>query len=176
MTAPPFHTTHFRNVLGHFCSGVTIVTSLDAGEPVGFACQSFQSLSLRPPLVSFAPSLTSTTWPRIKRSGRFAVNVLAEGQHDLCRTFAVSGADKFAGVDWSPSRSGSPVLAGALAWIDCEIVNEYEAGDHVIVVGRVDALDAEPAARPLLFFRSAFERLYTADGGRTGAEESSHYG
>lgn len=156
---PVFDSSHFREVLGHFCSGVTVITAVDGGEPVGFACQSFQSLSLDPPMVSFAPSRTSTTWPRIRSAGRFAANVLAEGQDALCKSFAVSGGDKFAGVDWSESLGGSPILDGALAWVDCEIVQEVDAGDHVLVLGRVLDLGAPIDGRPLLFFRGKFGRL-----------------
>ncbi|MGH3861006.1 flavin reductase family protein [Actinokineospora sp.] len=149
----------FRDVLGHYCSGVTVITAMDGDEPVGFACQSFQSLSLDPPMVSFAPAKTSTTWPRIRRAGWFAASVLAEGQHDLCRQFAVSGGDKFAGVAWRPGPSGSPRLDGALAWVECEIVGEVEAGDHVIVLGQVLDLASSAGSRPLLFYRGKFGAL-----------------
>ncbi|HEV7870413.1 MAG TPA: flavin reductase family protein, partial [Modestobacter sp.] len=92
-----------RDVLGHFVSGVTVVTAMGADGPLGFTCQSFSSLSLDPPLVAFAPARTSTTWPRLREAGRFCVNVLAEEQSDLSRQFARSGTDKFAGVSWAPS-------------------------------------------------------------------------
>ncbi len=151
--------SQFRDVLGHYCSGVTVITALDGDEPVGFACQSFQSLSLDPPMVSFAPAKSSTTWPRIRRSGWFAANVLAEDQHDLCRQFAVSGGEKFDGVAWRPGPSGSPVLDGALAWIDCEIAGEAEGGDHVIVLGQVLDLASNGGSRPLLFYRGKFGAL-----------------
>jgi 3-hydroxy-9,10-secoandrosta-1,3,5(10)-triene-9,17-dione monooxygenase reductase component len=151
--------SRFREVLGHYCSGVAVITAMDDGEPVGFSCQSFQSLSLDPPMVSFAPARTSTTWPRIRRVGRFAANVLAEGQGLLCRAFAVSGGDKFAGVEWYPSPAGVPLLEGALAWVEGEIVGEIDAGDHVLVVGRVLDLYANRDARPLLFFRGQFGAL-----------------
>ncbi|MFF7309112.1 flavin reductase [Streptomyces sp. NPDC008137] len=154
--------TRFRDVLGHYCSGVAVITAIDGGEPVGFACQSFQALSLEPPMVTFAAARTSTTWPRIQGAGRFAANVLAEGQDALCRQFAVSGGDKFAGVDWRAGRTGSPLLTGALAWVDCEITDVLEGGDHVIVVGRVADLAADGRTGPLLFFRGRFGVL--ADG------------
>src|SRR5690242_9498339 len=97
---------HFRQVLGHFCTGVTVVTGVDGGEPVGFACQAFAALSLDPPLVLFCPGTRSSTWRRIVRAGHFCVNVLAERQRELSRVFGTSGADKFAGVPWSPSPAG----------------------------------------------------------------------
>ncbi|MEU9913527.1 flavin reductase family protein [Streptomyces sp. NPDC051001] len=157
----PVGPSEFRTVLGNFASGVVVVTSPAAdGEdsPAGFACQSFAALSLDPPLVAFMVGRTSTTWPRIARAGVFCVNVLAAHQGELCRGFAVSGADKFAGVafDAAPA-SGSPRLADTLAWIDCTIHAVHTGGDHLIVVGRVDALGAGDEARaPLLFHKGRF--------------------
>lgn len=157
----PVDRTEFRRVLGHFATGVTVITAPAAeGEtsPAGFACQSFSSLSLDPPLVAFMVARTSTTWPRIARAGVFCVNVLAADQAGLCRAFAVSGADKFTGVphDAAPV-TGSPRLAGAAAWIDCTIHAVHPGGDHLIVVGRVTTLGA-PAQNtpPLLFHRGRF--------------------
>ncbi|MFI6867451.1 flavin reductase family protein [Nocardia sp. NPDC050406] len=149
----------FKAVLGRFCSGVTVITALDDGEPVGFACQSFASLSLEPPLVSFFPARTSTTWPRIRRAGRFCVNILADHQDELCRQLGRPGADKFAGVDWTPSDNGSPLLTGALATIDCELHDEVDGGDHTIVIARVTGLNEHSEATPLLFYRAGFGRL-----------------
>lgn len=149
----------FRRVLGSFATGVVVVTAPadaeDPHRPAGFACQSFASLSLDPPLVAFMVGRTSTTWPRIARAGVFCVNVLGAGQGELCRAFAVSGADKFAGVRHDPAPvSGSPRLAGTLAWIDCTVHAVHPGGDHLIVVGRVDDLGAsEGDESPLLFHR-----------------------
>jgi len=145
-----------REVLGHFVSGVTVVTTMGADGPVGFTCQSFSSLSLDPPLVAFAPARTSTTWPRLRDARRFCVNVLAEEQSGLSRQFARSGTDKFAGVSWSPSPYGSPVLAGVVAWIDSELWAEYDGGDHTIAVARVLDLGADASRTPLLFHRGAY--------------------
>ncbi|MEU7291996.1 flavin reductase family protein [Streptomyces exfoliatus] len=157
---PPVDPAEFRRVLGHFASGVTIVTALDATGPTGFACQSFASLSLDPPLVAFMVARTSTTWPRIADAGAFCVNILGAGQGELCRSFAVSGADKFAGVDWTPApTSGSPLLPDAPAWIDCAITAVHTGGDHLIVVGRVDSLGATEDSDPLLFHRGRFGRF-----------------
>lgn len=149
----------FKAVLGRFCSGVTVITALDGDEPVGFACQSFASLSMDPPLVSFFPARTSTTWPRIRQARRFCVNILADHQGDLCRQLGRPGADKFSGVEWSPSGNGSPLLAGALATIDCELHDEVDGGDHTIVVARVTGVNEHSEATPLLFYRAAFGRL-----------------
>ncbi|WTU10938.1 flavin reductase family protein [Streptomyces sp. NBC_00075] len=161
----PVPPAEFRRVLGNFATGVTVVTAPPAeGEtaPAGFACQSFAALSLDPPLVVFMVGRTSRTWPLIARAGVFCVNVLGAAQGELCRGFARSGTDKFAGVDHEPTPvSGSPRLAGAAAWIDCTIQAVHTGGDHLIVVGRVEALgtgddDGDP---PLLFHRGRFTRL-----------------
>ncbi|MFE7775840.1 flavin reductase family protein [Streptomyces sp. NPDC057445] len=159
---PPVDAAEFRRVLGHFASGVTVITAYDTegGGPAGFACQSFASLSLDPPLVAFMVARTSTTWPRIARAGAFCVNILGVDQGELCRAFAVSGADKFAGVTHAPAPvTGSPRLASAPAWIDCTIRTVHTGGDHLIVVGRVEALGAEEDGDPLLFHRGRFGRF-----------------
>jgi 3-hydroxy-9,10-secoandrosta-1,3,5(10)-triene-9,17-dione monooxygenase reductase component len=150
----------FRRVLGHFASGVTVITAYDEDGPTGFACQSFASLSLDPPLVAFMVGRTSTTWPRIARAGVFCVNILGADQGPLCRGFAVSGGDKFAGVAHTPSPvTGAPRLDGVPAWVDCRIQTVHTGGDHLIVVGRVEALggSAETGGPgPLLFHRGRF--------------------
>lgn len=161
----PVEQAEFRRVLGNFATGVTVITAPAAegeagtGGPAGFACQSFASLSLDPPLVCFMVGRTSTTWPRIARAGVFCVNVLGAHQGELCRGFAVSGADKFAGVVYDAAPvSGSPRLAGTAAWVDCTIHAVHTGGDHLIVVGRVDALgtgDSDSIA-PLLFHKGRF--------------------
>ncbi|MER6413194.1 flavin reductase family protein [Streptomyces humidus] len=155
----PVDPGEFRRVLGSFASGVTVVTAPTPEGPAGFACQSFSSLSLEPPLVAFMVGRTSTTWPRIARAGVFCVNVLSARQAPLCRAFAASGTDKFAGVDHDPAPvSGAPRLAGALAWIDCAIHAVHTGGDHLVVVGRVNALGTGESADepPLLFHRGRF--------------------
>lgn len=147
----------FRDVLGRFASGVTVVTAMSGGEPVGMTCQSFSSVSLDPPLVLFIPARTSRAWPLIQRSGRFCVNILADGQAELSNQMASRGTDKFAGVDWSPSAvTGSPVLAGTLGHVDCTIHAVHEAGDHYAVIGRVVDLVATDAVAPLLFFQGTY--------------------
>jgi 3-hydroxy-9,10-secoandrosta-1,3,5(10)-triene-9,17-dione monooxygenase reductase component len=145
----------FREVLGHFATGVTIVTANEAGVPVGFSCQSFSALSLDPPMVILAPAKSSTSWPRIAEAGAFAVNILAEGQEALCHNFAISGGDKFEGVEWTPGVTGSPIIAGSLAVIECTLGAIYEGGDHELVTGHVVALDVGRGT-PLIFYRSGF--------------------
>lgn len=153
-----FDSDGFREVLGHFASGVTVVTSMDQGTPIGFTCQSFTSLSLEPPLVALAPAKTSTSWPRIRQAGVFCVNILAESQQQVSEVFAASGGDKFAGIQWSPGRNGAPLLAGALAFIECRLLLAHDAGDHELVFGEVEHLGATPGS-PLIFYRGRFTRL-----------------
>jgi len=145
----------FRPVLGHFASGVVLVTGVHDGRPAGFTLQSFFSLSLEPPLIALAPGKSSTSWPRASSSGRLCVNILAADQEGLARTFANTGADKFAGVGWSDGSNGAPRLHGALAWIDCSVEDVREAGDHYLVVARVEALESNPG-QPLLFYRGGY--------------------
>jgi 3-hydroxy-9,10-secoandrosta-1,3,5(10)-triene-9,17-dione monooxygenase reductase component len=145
----------YRTVLGHFASGVAIVAAMSPTGPVGLTCQSFFALSMDPPLVAIAPGLSSTSWPRVAEAGAFCVNVLANDQELVCRGFAVPGADKFAGVSWSPTANGSPRIEGVLAWLDCTIERVDQAGDHYLVVGRVHDLGSS-AGDPLLFYRSGF--------------------
>ena len=149
---------HFRAVLGHFASGVVLVTGMHDDRPAGFTCQSFFSLSLDPPLVAFSPGRRSTSWPKLAEAPGLCVNVLASDQEDLARGFSKAGADKFAGVGWSPSSNGAPRLHGALAWIDCEIASVVDGGDHLLVTARVEALDASDGL-PLVFYRGGFGRF-----------------
>ena len=149
-------TPTMREVLGHFVSGIVVVTAVDDTGPVGFTCQSFASLSLDPPLITFSPSRTSASWPRIRAAGRFCVNVLAADHAHHSNAFARSGGDKYGGVTWSPAPSGSPVIDEVSAWIDCELHAEHDGGDHTIVVGRVTDLGADPARPPLLYYRGAY--------------------
>ena len=153
----PVSPAMMREVLGHFVTGIVVVTAIgNHGEPVGFTCQSFASLSLDPPLVSFSPARTSTTWPRIRPVGAFCVNVLAADHQEVSVGFARSGVDKFAGVGWRAAPSGSPILDGVSAWIDCTLWNEYDGGDHTIAVGRVLDMGADPERLPLLYYRGRY--------------------
>ena len=126
---------------------------------MGLAVNSFTSVSLRPPLVAFCVARSSGTWPSLREAGTFCVNILAEDQEAISRVFATSGLDRVQGVGWRAAPSGAPVLAGVLAWIDCTVDAEYEAGDHLIVVGRVRELDLGHEGRPLVFYRGGYGRF-----------------
>lgn len=157
---PPFDSAKYRQVLGHFPTGVTVITAAPDDGPVGLAVGSFSSVSLDPPLVAFFPSRASSSWPRIEATGSFCVNILGVDQEDVCRRFASKDADKFEGLGWRPAGSGSPLLDGVLAWIDCDIEATTEAGDHFYVLGRVRELEVGTAdAGPLVFFRGGYGRF-----------------
>jgi 3-hydroxy-9,10-secoandrosta-1,3,5(10)-triene-9,17-dione monooxygenase reductase component len=148
----------YRTVLGHFATGVALITASNDDEPVGMACNSFTSVSLDPPLVLFCAAKSSTTWPLIQAAGKWAANILDEEGEELCRLFAQKGADRFAHVSYSIGRSGAPILDRSLAFVDCETVDEHDAGDHLIVVGRVLELGYVPDTKPLLFYRGGYGR------------------
>ncbi|MFJ6216593.1 flavin reductase family protein [Streptomyces sp. NPDC092296] len=147
----------FRHVLGHYPTGVTVVTALDAQrQPVGMTIGSFTSVSLEPALVAFFPTRTSSTFPVIREHGSFCVNVIGAHQEEVCRVFAGPVRDRFRNLRWRPAPSGAPILEGAVAWIDCTVDHVGDAGDHHLVMGRVDHLDVEQPGRPLLFLRGGY--------------------
>ncbi len=150
----------FRDVLGRFCSGVTVVTSISGDQPVGMTCQSFSSVSLDPPLVMFIPARTSRAWPVIQQTGHFCVNFLAADQQAVSDVMASKGADKFGGLSWSTSKSGAPLLDGVIGYVDCTVHSVFEAGDHFIVIGRVQDMDVlQPDGDPLLYFRGGYRTV-----------------
>ena len=157
---PDIDSASFRKVLGHFPTGVTVVTAVLDGKPVGLTIGSFTSVSLDPPLVGFLPGRASDSWPDIERAGKFRVNVLAADQGDACWVFARENDDKFDGLPWRPSPLGSPILSDVVAWIDCTIHDVVDAGDHYFVMGRVHELEVERGdLAPLLFFQGKLGRF-----------------
>jgi len=163
--APVIEPAAFRRVLGHLPTGVAVITADHVDGPVGMASNSVTSVSLEPPLISFCPAHTSQTWPALRDAGRFCVNVMANHHEEATRAFARKGADRFAAVSHHP-RVGGPALDDAVAWLDCEIRAAHEAGDHLIVVAEVVALDARPDAAPLVFFRGGYGRFTPIDESR----------
>jgi len=161
LSSPAIDPARFREALGHYASGITIITALVDGEPVGFTCQSFYSVSMSPPLVSFSVMANSASYPKIRQAGRFAVNILSDEQVQISNQFARRGTDKWHGIDWRVSPLGSPLIAGSLHWLDCKIYAEHAAGDHVIVIGQVTAVDLQEAvaAQPLLYFRGQYRNM-----------------
>ena len=155
MTIDPMR---YRAVLGHFPTGVTVITGTVDDQPVGFTIGSFMSVSLDPPLVGFLPMVTSDRWQLIRTSDAFCVNVLHSSQAELCWQFSKSSVEQpFEGVSWTPAPvTRSPIIDGAIAWIDCSIHNVVDAGDHHFVMGRIQDFEhvEDPAdPEPLLFYR-----------------------
>lgn len=155
---PVIDSGEFRQVLGHFPTGVTIVTALGPDRPVGVAIGSFVSISLEPPLVGFFLGTESGSWPSIEAAGHFCVNVLASDQQELCGVMASKSDTKFDGVDVAPApASGAPVLPGIHAMIDCRIQDVVPTGDHNLVIGRVLALAVTDAdAAPMVFYKGQY--------------------
>ena len=160
MTGDAVGGDHFRRVLGNYPTGVAVITSSDGtGAPLGMTVGTFTSVSLDPALVAFLPDRKSQSWARIRPRRRFCVNILAEHQEEVCRTFARSATQKFDAIGWHPSPTGLPLLDDAVAWIECDLWSVFEAGDHDIAVGAVRALDAPSPGRPLLFFQGGYGRF-----------------
>jgi flavin reductase (DIM6/NTAB) family NADH-FMN oxidoreductase RutF len=153
-----FDAQDFRTAAGQFMTGVTIITTLDAdGNPSGLTANSFTSVSLHPPMVLFCLGMDSTNFEAFEAGNGFAVHVLAAEQQDLSMRFSVKGIDRFEGLDWMPGLNGLPVLAGALATLQCHLVHRYEGGDHIIYVGEVDALSMGDSDRAALgYFRGRY--------------------
>ena len=151
----------FREALGHYASGITVIAADIDGEPLGFTCQSFYSVSMSPPLVSFSVMSSSASYPKIRRAGRFVVNILSDEQVEISNRFARRGTDKWHGVEWRESPLGNPIIVGSLHWVDCEIYAEYVAGDHLIVIGEVKALNLQEATatQPLLYFKGQYRNI-----------------
>ena len=153
----------FREALGHYASGITVITSHLDGEPIGFTCQSFYSVSTSPPLVSFSVMASSASYPKIRQAGRFVVNILSDEQAGISNQFARKGTDKWHAVEWQQSPLGNPIIAGSLHWLDCKIHAEHAAGDHLIVIGEVKALSLQATAvtQPLLYFKGQYCNIAT---------------
>ena len=152
----------FRDALALYASGITIVAGHDNDEPLGFTCQSFYSVSVAPPLISFSVMANSSTYPRIRETGKFSVNVLAEAQQAISDQFARKGKDRWAGIVWRMTLGRNPVIAGTLMWLDCKIVAEHQAGDHYIVIGEVIAMSPNDwhDGAPLLYFKGKYRHLH----------------
>jgi len=156
----------FRDALGTFATGVTIVTAMAGdGRPYGVTCNSFASVSLNPPLVLWSLGTFSQGLTIFQDASHFTVNVLGVSQQTLASQFAKSVADKFAGVSWTPGLGSAPVIANSVANFQCRAVNRYYGGDHVIFLGAVEAYSYN-REEPLLFARGGFGRFLAGDGSK----------
>jgi 3-hydroxy-9,10-secoandrosta-1,3,5(10)-triene-9,17-dione monooxygenase reductase component len=151
----PIPAAYFREVLGHLPTGVTVVTASGPQGPVGMAANSVTSVSIEPPLILVCPAKSSQTWPVIREIGCFCVNVTADHQDALCRRFARRHGDRFEGVSYH-MRAAGPALDEAVAWIDCSVRDEHDAGDHTIVVADVLSMAAAQDPTPLVFFKGRY--------------------
>lgn len=158
-------TRALRDAFGCFATGVTIVTGMDEdGTPVGFTANSFTSVSLDPPLLLVCPGRTASSLPAIRRTGRFGVSVLSVDQQAIAERFAMRGVDRFGAGQWVESESGLKLLEGACANFDCTLVNDIEAGDHQLLIGRIDSFRSSADRVPLMYLRGRYA-LAPAPGG-----------
>lgn len=149
----------FRTTMGRYPTGVAVVAATTADGPVGLAVNSFTSVSLEPPLVSFCAMITSTSWARLRPVGQFAVSLLREDHEGVARRFSQRGVDRFAEYEWVLTPGGHPVLADALGWLDTTVEAITTAGDHEVVIAHVDSWSQAGAGGPLVFFGGEYHRL-----------------
>jgi 3-hydroxy-9,10-secoandrosta-1,3,5(10)-triene-9,17-dione monooxygenase reductase component len=165
-----FDSGRFRQVMGRFATGVTVVTTFSDGRPQGITVNALSSVSLHPPLVMVALDRSRFITPMVREHGRYAVNVLGEGQQGLSDCFAHAavkpGREDFCGAVWHAGSTGLPLLNGAIATLECTVVEAFSAGDHDLFIGRVDALDdggtAAEGVGPLLYFRRRYLHIKQA--------------
>jgi len=158
----------FRSVMGHFVTGITVVTTLQDGRPRGITVNALTSVSLEPPLVVVALDRRRFITPSVHQTGRYAVNVLSEDQQALSDCFAGAAVtpdrDAFCGAAWTPGPTGLPLLEGAIATLECTVTETFQAGDHELFVARVDSVgNAEPHPMPLLYYRRQYLRIQRAE-------------
>ncbi len=154
-----FDATRLKAIFGHYASGLTVIGTVRDGQPVGFTCQSFHSVSIDPPLVSFNVMRTSTSWPQVRSGGRFSINVLSNAQRGVSNALARSAPDKWSTIAWEMTPEGHPLLDQCLVWLDCELFAEHEAGDHLLVLARVvgmQPLEVVPSLPPLVYFKGQY--------------------
>jgi len=158
----------FRKVMGHFVTGITVLTTLQDGRPRGITVNALTSVSLEPPLVVVALDRRRFITPSVHETGRYAVNVLSEDQQALSDCFAGApvepSRDDFCGAAWTPGPTGLPLIDGAIATLECTVTDVFAAGDHELFVARVDSLgNAEPHPMPLLYYRRQYLRIQRAE-------------
>ena len=153
-----FDNAHCKEVLGHYATGIVVITALSPEGPAGFTCQTFGSLSVDAALVFFAATSTSVSWGRIRQVGVLGMNILKDDQETLARIFAVTGTDKFANVPWFRAPNGSPFLEGSLAYLEGTLREVVNHGDHDIAVAEIDFATTEPG-EPLVYYRGGYRQL-----------------
>ena len=155
----PIEKNELRQVMGHFATGVTIITTLTkTGQIQGLTANAFTSVSLEPPLLLISVDKKAESWPAFEESRVFTVNILADDQEGLSRKFAVSGGNKFEGVAYRIGANAAPILEGALAYIECTLYAAYDGGDHSIYLGEVQQAEIREG-KPLVFYRGGYRAL-----------------
>lgn len=153
-----FDTAQFKRVLGHFVTGVVVVSARSSEGLAGFTCQTFGSLSLEPMLVSFSAKTESQSWPMVRRAETVGINILASDQESVAQAFATRGGDKFVGISWTSAPGGAPLLDGALAHLEGRVSSVTTHGDHDLVVVSVDFIEVHSGG-PLVYYCGRFGRL-----------------
>ena len=150
---------HFRDVMGTFATGVTIITTVESEVPYGITANSFTSVSLSPPLVMFCLGKSSTNFEFFMEADCFAVNILTEQQDALSARFAAYEGNRFEGIDWVTWETGAPILKNVVSAIDCRLEATHDAGDHIIMVGQVVRAEKQNDTEPLLYFQGGYKKL-----------------
>lgn len=155
----PIERNELRRVMGHFATGVTIITTVSKdGVPFGLTANAFTSVSLDPPLLLISVDKKAESWPHFEQSKVFTVNILGEEQEGLSRKFAVSGGDKFQGVAHRMGANGVPILEGSLAYLECKLYAVYDGGDHTLFLGEIEEAETRDV-KPLVFYRGGYRSL-----------------
>jgi len=155
----PIESNELRRVMGHFATGVTIITTVSkSGAPFGLTANAFTSVSLNPPLLLVAVDKKAESYPHFEESKVFTVNILSDEQETLSRKFAVSGGDKFQGVAYQMGANGVPILDGALAYLECKLYAVYDGGDHTLFLGEIEEARTREI-KPLIFYRGGYRAL-----------------
>ncbi|MFZ0660585.1 MAG: flavin reductase family protein [Candidatus Binataceae bacterium] len=155
----PIEKNELRRVMGHFATGVTVITALRAsGEMHGLTANAFSSVSLVPPLLLICVDKKAESYPCFEETKLFTVNILSAEQEALSRKFAVSGGNKFEGVSYHRGANGAPILDGAIAYLECRLSGSMDAGDHTVYLGEIEQAETHEA-KPLLFFRGGYREL-----------------
>lgn len=158
-TSANFDSRTLRNAFGCFPSGVTAICAMIDGEPEGMAASAFVAVSLEPPLVLVCMQNSSATWRRLRNVRRIGVSVLGEEHDRACSQLAAKSGDRFERLEWSVTEGGAVLLEGAAVSLDCSVVDEISAGDHQLVLLRIEELKFQPAVNPLVFHGSRFRKL-----------------
>ena len=155
----PIDKNELRRVMGHFATGVTVITTVSkTGEPYGLTANAFSSLSLEPPLLLVCVDKKAESYPHFEESKVFTVNILSDSQEALSRRFAVSGGDKFQNVAYHMGANGAPIIDGNIGYIECKLYAGYDGGDHTIYLGEIQQAETRDA-KPLVFFRGGYRAL-----------------